>query len=242
MSRIHSVLHASLALAMLACPWTAGTLSGQGGSTPADQPVLDLEGSGWTLGIGLGALVPTGQLSEFVDTGFQIQGHVSAPIWKRGLLGIRLQGGWASMGSRRREERLQVDQIPIDVTIETTQAVVHGGLGPQLVFPLGPVGGHAYGTVGAINFATDTEVFLDPESGEDVPLSTTDQHSSWAVDYSLGIGVHFHFVAVDAAWHFRGDTEYLPILSIPEDDPAAVVEPVNGKANFWTLTIVLWLG
>ncbi len=242
MSRAPSALAVSLAIAALAWPWTPDSLAGQTTVQSTDSPTLDLEGSGWTLGIGLGAQVPSGQLAEFVDPGVQLQGHVSAPVWKRGLLGIRLQGGFASMGSRKREERLVVSQVPIDVTIETTQEVVHGGLGPQLMFPLGPVGGHAYGTIGAINFATDTEVFIDPDTGEDISLSSTDQHSSWSVDYCLGLGLHFYFVALDAAWHFRGDTEYLPVVSIPEDDPAAIIEPVSGKANFWALTVVLWLG
>jgi hypothetical protein len=242
MWRIYSVLVTSLALAALAFPPTTRCVNGQDVDEPGDGAGIDLDGKGWTLGFGIGAQVPNGQFADLVDSGFQIQGHVSAPIWRRGLLGIRLQGGWANMGLRRREQRLLVNQIPIDVTVKTKQEVVHLGLGPQAMFPLGPMGGHAYGTVGAVNFATDTEVYLDPDSGEDIPLSTTDQHSSWDVDFCVGFGLHFYFVALDAAWHFRGATEYLPIVVIPEDDPAAIIEPVKGKANFWALTVLLWLG
>jgi len=192
----------------------------------------------------IGVLAPTGEFAEYVDPGLALQGHLGILFRPDGWLGVRVQGGWADGGSREQDRRIVVEGIPIDVRVRTRMSVAHGGLGPQARFRVGPLGGHGYATVGFLALTTKTIAEIDAITGvgEEIRLSETDHQSTWKTDFAFGGGLRFSVVSLDVQYHLRGDTKYVPVVRVPEDDVTQSVEPVDGKANFLLITLGIWLG
>ena len=159
------------------------------------------------------AALPVGEFHNHVDWGggFGLGGtfFFGGQPW----VAIRAEGTLVIYGVYRYWTQLS-PTIPIDVEVETSNAIVAAGVGPQLYLATGSVRPYVFGTIGLSYFFTETSATGDRQS-EPFASSTNFGHTNFAMGGGGGISVRVRqsnnpvSIDVSAAYQHNGLTEYL---------------------------------
>lgn len=114
---------------------------------------------------------PVGAFAGYVGTGWGLNGSFLWPLPHVPWLGLRADLGFVRYGDTSRQ--VCVVQAPtyvpvgpfscdIGVDLATSSTIVHGGIGPQLTVPLGPVRAYANGAVQLRYFGASSSLVPTP--------------------------------------------------------------------------------
>jgi hypothetical protein len=159
---------------------------------------------------------PIGEFSDYIDAGIGIGGHGILRVDERGLLGLRVDGGFLVYGSETKRVPLS-NTIGgrIQVDVNTTNNIFFFGVGPQLMLPTGSVRPYANAGVGFSVFATTSSV--EGVDNASQPFASDNNQSDVTLAYGGGAGLYIpvyrgrSIVSLDlgARFHSNGRVEYL---------------------------------
>ncbi len=178
-----------------------------------------------------------------IGGGFNARYHLD----RQGILSLRGDFGFQIYGNERK--RIPFPTAP-RVTLEqnTNNTIFSYAVGPQLMWPTGPVRPYANGFIGGAYYATTTSLKgtgVDSES-----FASSENFSDNNLSYGGGAGVLIPFrtvrmpVALDlgARYLHNGTARYLKPGSIQDDGTTYRVNYIEGPANFVVYTIGLSIG
>ncbi len=193
-----------------------------------------------------GALVvgqPLGEFRDYVSAGFGVDGNFRIRLDPAGWMALRIDGGFLIYGRETNRTCLSTTVgCRIQVDVITSNAILHGGIGPEVSIPLGPVS--LYGGVGAgfSWFVTDSEVRGTASQSE--PFATTRNFSDGGFAWSAAGGIRIPVssgetpVAIDLGIRRleSGRREYLTEGDITErPDGSLVLDVRRSEAD-----LLLW--
>jgi hypothetical protein len=211
-------------------------------SAPISAQEFDLDGRRAPRLLAGGTLLMGEPQSEFRDNGvprsWGASGNLVALVDRRGIFGIRLEGGGMIYGHETKRVPLSStigDRIMVDVS--TVNSILFAGLGPQLMFPAGSLRPYASATVGIAYFTTQSAV--DGADGDN-DFARDTNYDDLNVSYR-GIGGLYipiyrgrSTVSLDlsAQYHSNGVVSYLKEGGIRDNpDGSITFSPMNSRAD-----------
>lgn len=190
------------------------------------------------LGVSLVGADAVGELEQAVDQGFGGQVWAAVPVLADGLVRLRGELDLVVYGHERLGYCFSLPvgcRVGLDVT--TTNSIVSGGVGPELVFAAGRLEPYAFGTVGFAYFSTTSSV-SDDSGGEAFANSTNfdDVVGAWTVGGGLRVRVRggedpIH-LDVGLERHQNGIASYLTEGGIVDNpDGSITLLPFRSEAN-----------
>lgn len=198
-------------------------------------------------GAGLQVMQAVGAFADTVDAGIGVGFHGRYHLDRQGILSLRGDLGYQIYGNE--EQRIAFPSAP-RVTLEqnTNNTILSYSIGPQLMWPTGPVRPYANGFIGGSYFATTTS--LEGTNDDNDPFASSENFSDNTLSYGGGAGLLIPFrtrrtpVALDlgARYLHNGTASYLVPGSIRDDGTTYTVSPIRGPANFVVYTIGITVG
>lgn len=192
-----------------------------------------------------------GEFHDFVDKSFGLSGNLIYNLDRRGILGIRLDGGFMNYGNERKRVPLSSTiggRIMVDVN--TANNIIHLGLGPQLTVPSGPVRPYVTGSVGMSYFVTESSVEGTRNNNE--PFASTNNYDDLTIAYTGAGGILIPIaprsrtpIAIDIGvrYHRNGEVEYLRKGSIQDNDDSTItITPIRSEANLVSYHLGIQVG
>ncbi len=192
-------------------------------------------------GGGLLGAQPLGEFSDYIDAGFGVGGHGIMRVDDRGILGLRVDGGFLNYGSETKRVRLS-NTIGgrVQVDVNTTNNIFFLGVGPQLMLPTGGFRPYLNGGVGVSVFATTSSV---EGINNTEPFASDNNQSDVTLAYGGGAGFYIpvyrgkNVISLDlgARYHSNGRVEYLregSIRDLPNGD--IEITPIRSRADLVT--------
>lgn len=220
-----------------------GALLSLAGSAEAQRP----RGPGGFFGVSFVAADAVGELGTFIDQGFGLQFAGGIPMASDGQLRLRGDFGFVIYGLERLEYCYTFScRIGSDLT--TTNSVVYGGIGPELVLATGAIEPYAYATAGLAGFVTSSS--LDDNDGYGPYLRTTNYSDvvfSWkaggGLRMRLGRGFRPIFLDLGVERHENGVAEFLTEGDIVDyDDGSIGIFPNRSEADLVTFRLGISIG
>jgi hypothetical protein len=142
----------------------------------------------WYLGGGLAYGRPEGEFADFVDDSFGGSIHTMVRLDERGILGLRLDGGFLVYGS-------ETFRVPLSNTIggrirvdvNTTNNIAYVGVGPQIGLPTGRIRPYVNGYAGVAYLFTESSV---RGSGSGESFARTNNYDDATFSYGGGAGLY----------------------------------------------------
>jgi hypothetical protein len=192
-------------------------------------------GPGGDIGISFVAADAIGALDFTVDQGFGLEVQAGLPIAADGHLRLRMDGGFLIYGI---EQILYCDYgCRVGSQLTTTNSMVYGGVGPELVLGRGGFRPYVHASAGASWFVTSSS--LDDRDGYGPYLETTnfwDVVFSWKFGGGLRFGVggsERTFIDMGVVLHNNGVTNYLTRGDIVDNpDGTVTLYPNRSDADF----------
>jgi opacity protein-like surface antigen len=196
-------------------------------------------------GGGVALARPVGDFGEVVDVGVGLGGHFLLYITPGGALSLRADAGFLNYGNETQRVCLSTTvgcRITVDLT--TSNNIVYGHIGPQLMVPGGPVRPYVNGGVGFSYFATTSSV---EGSTNSEPFASTTNFDDGAFSWGAGGGIYIPLpisatadIALDlgARYSATREIEYLREGDI-NDRPDGSIEftPRRSDANLVTFIL-----
>ncbi len=193
---------------------------------------------------------PRGDFARYVNGAFGVTGHLLHALDPEGIVAIRADLGYLNYGQVTRRQPLgggALGLITVDVT--TSNNIVFGGLGLQMMTPRGAVRPYVNGSAGFSYFFTASSV---EGSGNAQPFAESQNFSDGGFTTIWGGGVYVPFHASGAPLaldlsvqaHRNSDIQYLNESSIYIKDTATppVITPIRGPADFLTFRLGVTVG
>ena len=199
-------------------------------------------------GLALDAVVPVGEFSDFVDTGFGLAGSISLDLPPTGVLGLRLDAAWARYGSVTRRVPLSPTVPFIDVELQTDNSIATVAVGPQLTLPAGGVRAFVHGGIGFSYFVTRSSV---RGTSEDEDFASTTNFDDFELALVGGAGTWIRLsggrtplhLLLEADYVRNGEASYLREGDLQEGPGGTTeISPVHSDADFLSLRIGLGIG
>lgn len=242
----HLSSHASLVAALLlASSLNAQIVTRRPDPTPHTGPWSTFAGGALTIA------QPQGAFKDYVSGAIGANGHIVHALDPEGVIALRAELGFLVYGHATRRQPLgggALGLVTVDVT--TSNNILTGGVGLQLLAPTGSVRPYVAGTAGFSYFFTNssvegqnnTEPFASSENFSDggfttvwggglyIPLKLASKRP-----VSLDLGVHTHA---------NSDIQYLTKDGIKVTSTSAppVITPVRSSANFVSFRIGVLVG
>ena len=187
-----------------------------------------------------------GELGSFVEQGLGLELGGGAPMAADGHLRLRGDLGFLVYGI----ERLRYCSFGCRVGSEltTTNAIVYGQIGPELVLLRGDVQPDVHAGAGLSYFVTSSS--LDDHDGYGPYLETTN-YSDVVLGFTYGGGVRFRmggsrrpvFLDLGVERHDNGEAEYLTVGDIVDhDDGSVTAYPNRSDADLVTFKLGVSIG
>lgn len=196
------------------------------------------------MGMSLAYAQPVGEFHDYVKQGFGIDGFFRWNGDSRGILSLRLEGGYLGYGRETFRVPLSSTiggRIRVDVT--TSNNIVWLGFGPQLTLPLPGFRPYVNATAGFSYFFTESSV----EGADDnLDFANTTNYDDGTFAWGAGSGILIPFrtrtgeFAIDLGvrYHGNGDVRYLRKGGIEDlPDGSVVLHPIQSEANLLTYRV-----
>ncbi|MEA3245292.1 MAG: hypothetical protein U9Q74_03955, partial [Gemmatimonadota bacterium] len=242
-SAISSIVGAALAVAV-AAPLLDAQVVERRPRASDDGPVTNFAGGSLTYAD------PRGDFAQYVNGAFGITGHFLHTLDAEGIVAIRADLGYLNYGQVTRRQPLgggALGLITVDVT--TSNNIVFGGLGLQLMAPSGPVRPYVNGSAGFSYFFTTSSV---EGSSNSQPFADSQNFSDGGFSTIWGGGLYVPFrtsgtpISLDLGVqsHKNPDIQYLNKNSIYVKDTSTppVITPIRGPADFLTFRLGVTVG
>ena len=199
-------------------------------------------------GLSFIAANPVGDFGLLVDNGFGLQLEGRFPMAARGVLSLRLDGGFLIYGHERQTSCFAPPigcRIGVDLT--TTNAIAFAGVGPEIAIP-GPVSPYVNASVGISYFGTHSSLSGVNDYDEDF---NTRNYSDLVTSGRLGGGLRFQvggssrpvLLDIGAEYHRNGIAEYLRKGDIVDyADGSIELFPNRTDANLMTFRLGVTFG
>jgi hypothetical protein len=203
---------------------------------------------GGYLGITAQVGQPVGQFADYVGMSGGLGGSFLLPFAHSPWFGVRADLGFVIYGYESRDVCLsQTIGCRVTLDLTTTNHIIYGGIGPQLMLPLGPV--QPYVNVEAQLSYFGTSSSLSGNDSYDSFANTTNFDDLTAA-WSAGGGVSFALgrrtpVAIDvgAQLHHNGVVRYLREQDIQDNpDGSITLHPQRTQANLVVYHIGVRIG
>jgi len=200
-------------------------------------------------GLGLVGAGPLGELSDYIDAGGGGQVYAMLPLGAEGRVRLRGDFGFLIYGHERQRLCFSVPvgcRIEMDLT--TTNAVLYGGIGPEVVLATGAVEPYLNASFGFSYFATTSA--LSGDNDYDDFASTTnfdDAVFAWRAGGGLRVQVKGGRtpVALDLGVerHENGVADFLTKGDIQDNpDGSITLYPNRSEANMVTFRLGVVVG
>lgn len=195
---------------------------------------------------------PQRDFKNYVSGAIGIQGHVVHALDRAGVVALRVEGGYLIYGSTTRRQPLgsgALGLVAVDVT--TSNNIVFGGLGLQVMSPEGRLRPYVTGNVGFSYFFTESSV---EGTSNFEPFASTNNFDDAGFSTMVGGGLYIpiartnegHPVTLDLGVfaHTNKDVQYLTKESITVENTASVpvVTPLRSPADFLTFRVGVSVG
>ena len=201
-----------------------------------DRPIRGAAGASFTYGR------PVGDFLRYVDEGYGFDGFLRFNLDPKGVLSLKLDGGFLVYGSETMRVPLSTTvgaRILVDLT--TSNNIAWMGFGPQLTLPVGPFRPYANAAIGFSYFFTESSV----EGSDDAfDFANTTNFDDATFRYGFGWGVVIPFqtasrtewgIDFGAMYHGNGQVRYLReggIVDLPNG--GIILNPIQSDANLLT--------
>ena len=202
---------------------------------------------GW--GLSFVSAEPVGDLGLYFNRGFGGQIDGGWPMSEDGRLRLRGDLGFVMYGYERMHFCYSAPVgCRIEADLTTTNNIIYGGVGPELVLPMGPIEPYAYATAGLSYFATISS--LGDEWG-DADWAETTNYSDVVMAWKLGGGMRLRVsrgprpVALDFGIerHRNGIADFLTEGDIVDNpDGSITLYPNRSEANLTTFRFGVSVG
>jgi len=193
--------------------------------------------SRWAFGVSLLGLAPQGEFAENVDFAGGLGGSALYRLDQRGIVAFRAELGFLVYGHERYRTPLGGGPLGlIRVDVNTTNSIVAGGVGLQLMTPGTGVRPYALATGGFSHFFTsssvegrdNTEPFASSTNYEDGGLAWT-----WGGGLYVPLSSRGNPVNLDLGirWIDNGSREYLRDDGITFEGGGVQLHPVRSEAK-----------
>jgi len=204
--------------------------------SPGIRPIAGSKG--W-FGITLMLSAPQGDFNRYVGNGFGVNFNVAPKIEPSGALLLRFDLGFLQYGNERKTVCLSTTiGCRITVDVNTSNDILVGGVGPELVLPRGTVRPYATATAGFAYFFTHSSV----EGTDNItPFADTKNFDDFVFAWTGGGGLKIILreskrpIALDLGvrYHHNGEASYLREGSIIDNpDGSITIRPIRSQTNF----------
>lgn len=195
------------------------------------------EASRTRVGAALEVAAPVGEFADFVDTGWGLGVSLAHDLTADGVLGLRVEGGWAQYGRASRVVPFSFTLPQVFLNLDVENQLGRLTVGPQLSAPLGPVRPFVHAGVGFSYFTTRSSVEGTRDRRE---FASTTHFSDITPALAAGGGLTVRLsggdrpvgLLVSGAYVHNGTAEYLrneDLRRLAEGD--LLVEPVTSAAD-----------
>ena len=192
-----------------------------------------------TAGITAVVTQPLGQFETYVGTGYGVGLDFAGNVTRSGILQVRVDLGFLQYGKETKHVCLsETVGCRVTVDVNTSNDIIVGGIGPQLIAPRGAVRPYATATAGFAYFFTHSSV---TGSNDSAPFADTQNFDDFVFAWTGGGGVLITlrggsrpiFLDVAARYHHNGQASYLREGSITDNpDGSITISPIRIETNF----------
>lgn len=188
-------------------------------------------------GAALEMAVPVGAFADFVDTGWGVGLSLAHDLTADGILGLRVEGGFAQYGRASRVVPFSFTLPQVFLNLDVENQMGHFTVGPQLSAPLGAVRPFVHAGAGFTYLTTRSSVEGTRDRRE---FASTTHFSDFTLALAAGGGVtvrlsggdHPLGLLLSATYLRNGEAEYLrndDLRRLAEGD--LLVQPVTSDAD-----------
>ena len=201
-------------------------------------------------GINFTVAQPLEEFSDYVNTGFGATGSFTYKLDRRGIFGIRLDGGFLQYDNEKKRVCVSSTigcRVQVDLTTSNNIFVL--GIGPELSVPSGFIRPYVSGSVGLAYFFTESSV--EGTRNDDQPFASTTNYDDGKLAYTGTAGVLIPvragrqpvFIDFGARYHRNGEMRYLRKGSIIDNpDGSITINPIRSEANLLTYHLGVQVG
>lgn len=200
-------------------------------------------GPGGSVGMSFVAADATGEFGFAIDHAFGLDLNAGIPMAANGHLRLRLDGGFMIYGI---ESVYYCDYgCRVGSELTTTNTIVYGGVGPELVLAKGDIQPYLHATAGMSWFVTSSGV--DHHDGYGSSLDTTN-YSDHVLGWKFGGGIrvragHALFIDLGVVRHDNGRVSYLTEGDIVDNpDGSVTMYPMLSEADLLSFQLGMTLG
>ncbi len=203
-------------------------------------------GPGGAFGVSFAAANPTGDLGMLVDQGFGVEFSGAAPMAAEGHLRIRADLGFLVYGVER--IRYCSFGCRLESELTTTNSIVYGGIGPEVVLANGNIQPYVHGSAGFAYFVTSSS--LDDRDGYGPYLETTN-YSDGVFGFKYGGGIRVRmgggrkpvFLDLGVERHDNGIANYLTRGDIVDNEDGSITMfPNRSEADLLNFRVGISIG
>jgi hypothetical protein len=228
--------------ALLALPWVGKAVPAQEFSISPRQERVDSYRMAAGGSFNYGA--PVGTFHDYVAQGFGLDGFFRWNADRRGILSLRVDGGFLTYGNETKRVPLSSTiggRIRVDLT--TSNNIVWMGVGPQITLPLPGLRPYVNAAAGFSYFFTESSI---QGSNSNENIASTNNYDDGTFSWGGGGGFLIPFktrrteVALDLGvrYHSNGEVQYLRkggIVDLP--DGTIRLNTIQSEANLVTYRI-----
>lgn len=213
----------------------------------AEAQRIERRGPGGMFGVSFVTADAVGEFGTFVDQGFGLELAGGLPVAAGGHFRLRGDFGFAIYGLERQQYCFSYScRVVSDLT--TTNSILYGGFGPELVLATGAVEPYVHASVGVTGLITSSS--LDDHDGHGPYMETTN-YSDAVFGWKAGGGLRFRlgngrkpvFLDLGVVHHDNGVADFLTRGDIVDNpDGSITVFPNRSEADLFTYRLGVTIG